>query len=97
MPSNEQLMVAIPQARDRADLRPGFGPNLRVLLMLGVCGFPLMTLYALADSRRATAHAVSSAVVSKVRIGRMAGDHQLLVRSPLPQPVAPKPQTPPIR
>ncbi len=97
MPSNELLMDVVPKGRNRSDLRPGFGPNLRILLMLGVCGFPLMTLYALADSRRATAHTVSSAVVSKVRISRLSSDGRMLVRSPLPQPVAPKPPTLPVR
>lgn len=96
MPSNELSGVA-GTARSRSDLRPGFGPNLRILLMLGVCGFPLMTLYALADSRRATAHAISASMVSRVRISRSPTETRLLVRSPQPQPAAPKPQTLPVR
>ena len=97
MPSNELVVVADDKVRSRSDLRPGFGPNLRVLLMLGVCGFPLMTLYAMADSRRSTAHAVSSAVVSRVHISRSPSDARFLIRSPLPQPVQPKPPTLPVR
>jgi hypothetical protein len=63
--------------------------------MLGVCAFPVLALYSLADGRRASAHTLSSAVVAKVRIGR--ADSRLLVRSPLPPPVAPKPISTPVR
>lgn len=97
MPSNELSVVADAKVPSRADLRPGFGSNLRVLLMLGICGFPLMTLYAMADSRRSTAHAFSSSVIAKVRISRSPVAARMLVRSPLPPPVAPKPAVPPVR
>jgi len=97
MQSNELSVVAENKGRSRSDLRPGFGPNLRVLLMLGICGFPLLTLYAMADSRRSTAHAVSSSVVSRVRISRSPAATRMLVRSPQPPPVPPKTPTLPVR
>lgn len=95
--SVDELSVVAGNNTRSSDLRPSFGPNLRVLLMLGICGFPLMTLYALADSRQATAHTVSSSVVSRVRISRSPSDTRFLVRSPQPPPVPPKNPTLPVR
>lgn len=97
MQSHDLSVVAAVESRNRSDLRPSSGPSLRTLLMLGVCAFPMLALYSLADSRRASAHTFSSAVVAKVRISRAPSETRLLVRSPLPPPVAPKPISTPIR
>ena len=97
MRSNELPLVEESQSRSRSELRSGSGLNLRILIMLGVAAFPVLALYSLADGRRASAHTLSSSVVAKVRISRASVDTRLLVRSPLPPPVAPKPVSTPVR
>lgn len=83
-------------SRSRSGLRSGSWPHLRVLLMLGICGFPAVFFYSLSVNQEAVAHTRSSAVVAKVRVGRATADTHMLVRSPLPSPMTPAPAPKPV-
>jgi hypothetical protein len=98
MSSSESLVLASPPLPARALARPSVlaWPRLRGLLMLGICAFPALLLYSLGTSRQGAAHGRSSAVVARVRVGRAPADF-LLVRSPQPPPVSPKPVSAPVR
>jgi hypothetical protein len=97
MSSSESLVMAAPQSSSRVVHAPLFiWPRLRVLLMLSICAFPAMLLYSLGTGRQTAVHSRSSAVVARVRISRAPADF-LLVRSPQPQPVLPKPVSAPVR
>ena len=83
-------------SRSQAGLRSGSWPHLRVLLMLGICGFPGVFFYSLSVNQEAVAHTRSSAVVATVRVGRAPVDASLLVRSPQPAPLTPAPAPKPV-
>ncbi len=95
MQSVELSGIECTKPRRRPALRSA-SSHLRVLLMLGICGFPVMILYSLSVSQQASAHSRASATVAKVRVGRAPGT-LMLVRSPLPPPVQPKPVSTPER
>ena len=95
MQSVELSVLECSKSRRRPALRSA-SSHLRILLMLGICGFPGMILYSLSSSQKASAHTRASAVVGKVRVSRAPGT-LLLVRSPLPPPVQPKPVSTPDR
>ncbi len=87
------------KAPGRVGLRSVSWPHLRILLMLGICGFPAVFVYAMSSGNQAMAHSRASATVAKVRVGRAPAEALLLVRSPLPTPMtpAPKPVSTPAR
>jgi hypothetical protein len=95
MQSVELSVIECSQPRRRPALRSA-SSHLRILLMLGICGFPAMILYSLSASQKASAHTRASVTVAKVRVGRAPGT-LMLVRSPLPPPVQPKPVSTPDR
>jgi hypothetical protein len=96
MQSVELSVIECSHWRRRSGLRSA-SSHLRILLMLGICGFPGMILYSLSSSQQASAHTRASGVVAKVRVGRAPVAALLLVRSPQPQPAVPKPVSTPGR
>jgi hypothetical protein len=98
MSSSESLVLTSPPLPVRAVARPSVlaWPRVRALLMLGICLFPALLLYSLGASRQGAAHSRSSAVVARVRVSRAPADY-MLVRSPQPPPVSPKPVSAPVR
>lgn len=82
--------VSTPPAR--AGLRSVSWPHLRILLMLGICGFPAVFVYAMSSGNQAMAHSRASATVAKVRVGRAPAEALMLVRSPQPASPAPAPK-----
>jgi len=96
MQSVELSVLECSKSRRRPALRSA-SSHLRILLMLGICGFPGMILYSLSSSQKASAHTRATAVVAKVRVGRAPAGALMLVRSPQPQPAAPKPVSTPGR